>query len=332
MNLKLKLLTSLFMPFYFGFYATESRGNDLSWYGQDEEENDLYYDQEEYGVEKKNCNFLLSCAPYENVLNLKLLCACKVHAGCIESQNINAGQVDTRVLNTDSFCAQNIKSSSVCVDNLGVKDNACIETLTANDLQAGDLCVTGLTSLGEVCGLYRAIANFSAEASYTLGDDLNFDNVIDDPNSDVSLPFAYTAPVEGYYLVNAHVSQRDLITPSPVLGAPTAVLQLVVNGQVVRSLMTSFMSFSNHQQSNMTGVLRLMAGDVLTVRYIVNRLSDAGFVPVDGSVTIEDGLQSSEIVIHYLSSACVVPFSCEPRECEPCDSQCVVQPGVPCFP
>jgi hypothetical protein len=331
MNAKLKMLLGFLATFSFQFSCAQRAEDYLK---EEDQYEEMGYKREvlkRFDDDKKNCG--ISSNDCDNLLKLRLLCACRIRVACLEAQCISADQVDTDVLNTGSFCAQSVKSPSVCADRLGVNDSACIATLTSNDIQVDTLCVTGQVRLNEICGRYRAVARLSADTLYTLGDPINFDLIVDDPDGDVTLaPFEYHVPVSGYYIINMQVNQRDLAAADPILGTPTANLQLLVNGNPARDVMSPFLTFSNQQQSNMSAVLRLNAGDVVTARYLVDILTDTGFQFLVGTVILEDGVTATEIVVHYLSSICEAPIPCTPRPCQPCDTSCNVQPCAPCFP
>jgi hypothetical protein len=266
------------------------------------------------------------CDDIDNSLKVKILCAHRVRtkildARCVEAEKINVEH---------EFCTHTIKSKSACTEHLGVNKTACINTLTANDAQATTLCVTSQARINEICGIYRALVDFSADQSYNLGDNVNFNNVIDDPNNNVSLaPFFYTVPVSGYYIATLQVDQVNLVATDPILGVPTAHLQLFVNGLLSRDATTPFLTFSNQQKSNISSILKLNAGDIVQAQYSVDSLSNAGLATVTGSVTIQGGLDKTLFGIHYLSSDCT-PAACTPRECTPCDTSCHHHPCPPC--
>jgi hypothetical protein len=264
-----------------------------------------------------------------NTLKLKLLCANRIKVKCIDAETIKT--IDLTV--TGNFCTENIITKSVCTDRLGVNQTACIPTLTSTDIQSTTLCVTGTARFNEVCGRYRAFASFATDTNYTLGDLINFNVINDDPNGNVSLaPFKYTAPATGYYIISTQVDQLDLVLApgsSPILGVPTGNLEILVNGVTLRKATTAFLTFSNQQQNTNAALIRLNQGDEVQLTYGINQLTDTGFSPVAGTVTLEGGVNFTLFSIHYLSSDCAQP-TCEPRICTPCSTTCT--PPVPCVP
>ncbi len=335
MNLKLRILTGLLSLFCFGVSVAEREENYLNWVDQYEDE---YAEDMANGLRVKNDlrneNFS-DCDNHDNVLKLKLLCAHKARIKCLKARCIDAYQIDVDNLNAENFCTGSLKTQSVCTESLGVNGSACINILTSNDIQTGSLCVTGPVNFNELCNAFKALADFNGNTPYVLGDNIDFDNIVEDPNGDVALaPFSYTAPRSGWYAVTLQVDQIDLDTADPVLGVPTAHLQLYVNGLLVRDATTPYLTFSNQQKSNIGSLLRLQAGDIVQARYSVDQLTNAGLSAIVGTVTIEGGPDKTLFGIHYLSSLCPQgpPIPCDPRPCMPCDTSCVTQPCAPCFP
>src|SRR5437016_8284391 len=154
-------------------------------------------------------------------LSLAKICARRIRAECLDiSSQINAANICSAVVNTDSLCAT----------------NACIGTLRANSICSSSPLITNQI---EQCGIFRATAAYSVDTVYTLGDPLNFDLILDDPNSNVETVFpdtTYTAPRSGYYIVTIQVNQDvlSLISPAVILGTPIADVKVLVNGIAVR--------------------------------------------------------------------------------------------------
>jgi len=195
------------------------------------------------------------------------------------SVGLKAKKVEAQSLNTNSLCAQSGTINTLCVNDLSVVN------LNAN------LFVK-----------YKAFVYFSANSNYVLGNNVDFDVILDDPNNNVSLaPFAYTAPVAGYYAVTLQVDQINLVTSDPLLGVPTAHLKIYVNNVLVRDATVPFLTFSNQQKSNIGSLLILNAGDKVQAQYSVDQLSNSGLAPVSGSVTIEGGPNATLFGIHFLS-------------------------------
>jgi len=215
---------------------------------------------------------------------------------------LKAKKVEAQSLNTNSLCAQSGTINTLCVNDLSVVN------LNAN------LFVK-----------YKAFVYFSGNTNYSLGDNVNFDVILDDPNNNVALaPFSYRAPVAGYYAVTLQVDQINLVTTDPLLGVPTAHLKIYVNSVLVRDATVPFLTFSNQQKSNIGSLLVLSAGDLVQAQYSVDQLSNTGLAAVNGSVTIEGGPNATLFGIHFLSG--LVPGG-PSVSCTPCPA---VQ--TPCSP
>jgi hypothetical protein len=251
-------------------------------------------------------------------LSLAKLCAKRIRAQCLDiSSQINAANICSETVNTDRLCAT----------------NACIQNLNVNTI-----CVAnpGVATQAEVCGLWRATVVYSAPTLYTLGDPLNFDIILDDPNGNIETVFpdtTYTVPKSGYYIVTLKIDQKSLITFSgdPILGTPVANPQILVNGTVYREGYFPYLAFSGLQKSLLTSIISLNAGDVVSGKFEVYALNDSGFQSIVGTVNISgngtEGGQQSLFKIHYLSSDCTGTPPCQP--CGPCQVPCGMCPN-PC--
>jgi hypothetical protein len=233
------------------------------------------------------------------------------------------------------LCAEHIKTDFVCTDSLTVNYslNLAANDLCAQALSTSDLCVSGTARINEVCGNFRAFAEYSTTSTlYTLGDLLNFDNITDNPNGNLTTgPTQYTVPVNGYYIISLAIHQLDIFPTGAVLGTPTSVLTVYVNGVSQRSSYFPYLTFNSEQDSSLSALIRLKAGDLVTAAYtnlVVNQA--VGTINIAGTAEIQGGDGSSFFAIHYLSSDCATS-SCTP--CTPnmgtgstCDNQC----GQPC--
>lgn len=271
-----------------------------------------------------------NCMDCRDVLNLCKLCVKKAWIKWLHADYISTDSFCVNSLKAKQFQAQDAIMNNLCL-SVGLKAKKVeAEMLNANSLcsQSGvinTLCVNDLTAnnLNNFVK-YRAFVLLSADSSYNLGDNLNFDNVIDDPNANVALaPFSYTIPVAGYYSINVEVSQNNLVTSDPVLGVPLAALDLYINGVLSREATSSFLTFNNAQRMNLSSLLFVNAGDVIQAKYSVYVVGSSGLVPVVGSVTLIGGMHQSLFAIHYLSSL----NNSGSMQCSPCPA---VQ--TPCSP
>lgn len=250
-----------------------------------------------------------------NSLSIKDLCAKKIKA----KQGLFR-----------ELCAQTIKAKDICTENLGVIKDVAITNLCANQFSASTLCVTGTARLNEVCGIYRASVGFAADTPYSLGTPVDFDDVYDDPNGNVTTaPFTYTVPVSGYYVASVQVDIADLMGTDPILGVPVSNLILNVNGTDRRRSFIPFLTFNPSQQSDLSFILVLEAGDVVTIRYEVLVVDVVtGLTNYTGTSLIRSGDNRTIFQIHYLSSSCN-PAHCQPCSLlpVPCNNECIPLPN-----
>lgn len=284
---------------------------------------------------------------------------------CANKLQLN-GEFCAQSLSSPMLCAQQVSATqadlnSACIAKMGA-DNACIQNLIAlnaevTNLTANQLCVPGPLSVANLlnCGKYRASATYSMLTSYSLGADIDFDVILDDPNGNMLAgPSRYTAPVSGYYSVMLNINEQNLIPSSgfgPVLGVPAANTQLYVNGILYRETYTSFLAFFAQQKAVLSGILLLNAGDVVTMRYNILALNSAsGLVSIPGTIDSQgDGTSANSSIfqIHMLSVNCPdLPCApsgqcspCSPMQCVPCQpstmpcATCIpCEPCKPCMP
>ncbi|MDR3551430.1 MAG: hypothetical protein P4L31_08545 [Candidatus Babeliales bacterium] len=227
-------------------------------------------------------------------------------------------------------------------DHLTAEHATVTEKLCANDLRApkaclGDLTVQNVCSNGVIkgadiqpCAKYVATAVFKADTTYTLGDFVNFDTFIDDPNGNLSsFPnFHYTAPLTGYYMLTVEIDSNNLQGANPVLGIPIANLELTLNGAIGRQSFLPYLGFNNTQNSLISSLVHLTVGDQVGVKYNVGVIDPVtGFSNYVGTIDIKGNgtpVNESLFRIIYLASTCVdlpcqgCDFTCESRHDEPC--------------
>ncbi len=254
--------------------------------------------------------------------------------GCCNSLTIKdlcARRIKGRQGLFKELCTDTLKSKSICAENLGVTHAVAFNNVCANTISGVNLCLTGTARLNEVCGLYRASAQFAADTNYTLGNPVDFDVAIDDPNNNLSFaPFSYTVPVSGYYIASVQIDTRDIVGSDVILGTPVGNLQLRINGTERRQAFSPFLTFHNAQQTDLTFLLLLDAGDKVTASFDVLIVGPSGTTPYAGSSTLVGGDRRTIFKIHYLSSTCS-PGLCPPCTVTPCETSCIALPSS-CVP
>lgn len=287
------------------------------------------------------------CECCKNELNLDKLCAKKaiIHKLCVDDLNLK-NELCAETLSGGSLCvnqamAQKGDFDSICVSNLNSSNN-CFQNVTAtnmgvSNLVANDLCVPGQLKAANFlnCGKYRASVAFSVPQTYTLGNNLAFDSILDDPNSNISFsPTTYTVPVSGYYVLTLKVNVSNLQSSSgPILGSPVANPEVYLNGNLSREIFLPWLTFNNESKVLLTSLISLLAGDKVTMKYKVKALDAAsGLIDVIGTVDIfgnglEDG--NSVFKISLLNVDCLPSEMCQPSvQCQPCSPmRC-----TPCIP
>lgn len=278
----------------------------------------------------------MSCSD-NNCCVVKLeMCQKERHSDCHSGDNDCKDRecICAREIVSQRLCSQEIKSSqlnvdnenanNVCVSGLMKANNAEAFSLNANELCAQNgrvdrLCVNDLT-VGRLnhCQQWRATVTFGANTTYTLGQPVNWDVIVDNPNSNIALaPFGYTVPESGYYSFNYHLDTMNLQGANIVSGQPVSVLSLLRNGVEIIDTQLPFLTFSNSQSANLSGLILLNAGDVITMKYEVFVIDQVlgltqlvGTIDIPGNGTLNGNAFFS---IHYLSS-----LNCLPTVCEPC--------------
>ena len=283
-----------------------------------------------------------------NQLDLDKLCVKK----------LKACHAKIKELEVERFCAEELSSPKLCVDVAVARDgefqsaninmlnanNICSQNITAanvgiSNLTANEVCIPGELKVGNLlnCGKYRAAITYSAPTTYTLGSDLVFDVILDDPNGNINISGSnYTAPVSGYYVLTFKVNQRDLMPLSGViLGTPIGNPEVYVNGSLARELYAPYLPFFNQQKTIVAGMVLLNAGDVITMKYnVVIQDQSSGVINTPGTILIEGNgtdFNSSIFMIHLLSVTCI-DMPCAPSiPCEPGQPQTCI-PCKPCGP
>lgn len=277
----------------------------------------------------------------KNELTLKKLCAEQICVDNIQIENpICYAELSSQKVCSKDAISETLSAQKACVGSLGAKDICAININATNagvsNLVANNACISGNLRAAnfQPCGKYRAAITFSADTSYVLGSAVNWNTVLDDPNSNVSLgPTLYTVPLSGYYLVTIQIDQHDLIPASgnPILGTPVVLIELLINGVVSRQAFVPYLSFTSEQNSLLTAMILANAGDKLSSDFKVLAVDPVlGLIPVAGSVTIDaDGSSlKSLFTVHLLSVTCT-DMPCAPSvPCVPC----VPSTCVPCAP
>lgn len=218
----------------------------------------------------------------------------------------------------NNLCAQNVKAMHVMADDVQ-SNHGCFGDVTINKLCVSDLSAPNFN----VCNTRRAYIGFNADFVYTLGLDIQFDAVYDDPASGISfVPTThYTAPVSGYYAVSSFLNISALNGSNIIVGTPVAAPSFYVNGILRKVEYVPFLSFSATQNSLLTANLLLTAGDQVTVKFDVIVLDAVlGQIPYVGTVLLKGGPVASGPVstmdVLLLSDLCAAGTN--PPPCTPC--------------
>lgn len=262
--------------------------------------------------------------------------------GTLDAQSVCTNHVSSQDINSDFICTKDLNvANQLCASEV-VAQVACVNNLVANDACINNLKVGAL----QQCGKYRATMTFAANQSYTLGDIVEWDTILDDPNNNISfIPNAqYTAPLSGYYTILLQLDQDNIQGADVILGTPVANLELLVNGTLFRQTFVPFLTFHNEQKATVSGLLSLNAGDVVTSRFRVLVMADGvGLTDYVGTVNIlGTGIEENGSVfkIHLLSVDCL-DLPCVPcitgasgsTGCfQECPEVCVPCQPIPCIP
>lgn len=242
-----------------------------------------------------------------NQLNLEKLCVECAKMDCAKIQQIVSDNICSQLISAVNLNVQNEVANNLCVPgtinagqisaNMIGGNSICVQSGTINTLCVDNLSVGNFVPYTN----YRATINYSADTIYTLGTNLSFDNIVDDPNNNISLtPFTtYTAPAAGYYMLTYKVNITNLIsTNGPILGTPVASAEVYVNGVLVRESFNPFLTFLNSQKLILSSLITLQMGDVVSMQYNVlagNGAAVIGTVDIQGA-GIEDGNSLFKII------------------------------------
>lgn len=292
----------------------------------------------------------------KNKLDIKNICAscasiCWQHSKQIWSEDLNTNNLCAQNISTTNKQAQYITATSICAQNSAVANeqvqSATIDNLCATIANITDLCVTNLQAPNwKPCNTHRAYLALTANASYTLGDSITFDAIIDDPSNMVSIsPTRFTVPLSGYWQFNISVSATDLAGTVLIAGVPVAYLSVFVNGISRQSSAIPFLSFATNVKAALACDLILNAGDIVTATLDIQILTAAGgLTNYVGTMLLNGGplastVNPSSMNIVLLTELCAgdAPITCIPCQpvqvtCEPVTNHCPVVKGPECDP
>ncbi len=171
----------------------------------------------------------------------------------------------------------------------------------------------------------------SAPTNYNLGNLIDWDIVIDDPNNNVATgPFKYTVPVSGYYSFDFHLNTTLISGATPLGGTPAGMMSLLVNGVTYVNDQVGYLAFSGFQASNMGGLILMNAGDIVEMKYEILALdATSGIISYVGTTVMQGNgalAGQSYFNIHFLSS-----LSCSSTVCPQCPMVSVSCPVDPCM-
>jgi len=281
-----------------------------------------------------------SCDCCSNELNLERLCVDCIKGGCGKIRQIISDDVCSQSLSVKNLFAENEVANNLCVSGSLQASQLSANVLSSNSLCAkqgtiNQLCVDNLT-VGNLLPFikYRATINYGSNSTYSLGSFLNFNNVIDDPNGNISLSpnTTYTAPVAGYYMMTLKVNASNLVSSSgPILGVPVANPEIYVNGVLVREAFSPFLAFFNTQKVILDSLITLQAGDQVTMKYNVlggNGVLVSGTVDIAGA-GLEDGNSLFKIILLSSLSQSTPGSACAPCPTVSVSCQTFVTPCQP---
>lgn len=145
--------------------------------------------------------------------------------------------------------------------------------------------------------------------SYTLGNIINFDQIGDNPGSNISgIVPGYVVPVAGYYMVSIGLTSNNLTITEVTLSSPVCQVEIVKNSTVVFQAYQPIVNVGSLNHHALTGMVRAEAGDVLYASYTAWAVRlNGSFGSVTGTADLlgdADGI-SSFMRVHYLSTAVV---------------------------
>lgn len=254
-------------------------------------------------------------------LDIKKLCV-----RCAEVCWQKSKQIWAEDINVNNVCAQKVLAKEGQAQSLTV-DNLCAMTANINDL-----CVTNLKASNyKPCNTSRAAVRFANDFMYTLGNDINFDVLLDNPSNIATIgPTKFTVPVAGYWEFNISVNAFNLAGSGVITGAPIARLSVYVNGVSRQAITVPFLTFATDVKASLMADLILAANDVVTAQLDVLVLdSVGGQIEYVGTMSIKGGdlaatADPSVMSIILKSELCGVS---SPITCTTC-----VPAQVPCEP
>jgi len=253
----------------------------------------------------------------QNELALEKLCCCCADIKKIVVNNICGQAAEFKNISAENEVVNNICVSGIAQASQAQVDQGFFNALCAQNATMDNACISNLkVGVLESVEQYRAAVSLSSNMVYTLGSNLNWDTIVDDPNSNVSLsPFSYTVPVSGYYVFSYYLRSDSLSGSSVVAGAPIGLLDVTVNGADLRLLQVPYLTFSALQSGELSALVLLNAGDVIRMNYNVLILDPvSGLIPYVGTVSVKGGATPgfSQFTIHYLSSLSGSAVTCPP--------------------
>lgn len=265
-------------------------------------------------VKKLCAKFAKICKADIEKLRVKKACA----------QWLDAKHVDAEEMRTNKLCAKSAEIEDLKANHVAAREvDAC--NICTDQVSANYVCVNGNV---EHCTKYKAHIALSTQTTYTFGDAIPFDIIVDDPNGNVSLaPFPrYIAPVSGYYEVTLGVG-LSRINPGngPISGIPTLRPEVLVNGLHYLKNVSAFLSFGGpFQNTVLSGIIRLNAGDEVYAHMdLFVQDPFTGVVRYTGTAELEaidpmaPPFTETFMTIHYKSSYCPVTCPCPlPSLCE----------------
>lgn len=255
-------------------------------------------------------------------MQINEICAGIANANLFNAEQINANQICSQIANIENLQVDVAQFNNLCSEVAYLKellaDQILTNSLCARQANVANLCADVITTqtlsvTGQVINCNNLLAEVgfaTTSAPYTLGTTVNFDTTIFDPNGNISLvPFtSYTVPVTGIYVATVQLDSMNLDGPTIIGGVPIGEIDILVNGVVRRKTFTPYLSFLTEQQSNLTCLILLNAGDQVTVSYEVLILTaSSGLISYPGTVTFVGGPgdnAASLFTINYLSSTC----------------------------
>lgn len=283
----------------------------------------------EFGTEHRNkceedCSHDFDCG--ESSLTLHKLCTHYLKALCGWIKNLKVCDTTTQNLDACHIKTKDLNACDINTNNL----NAC-------DIKTKDLQVTG-NFLN--CTKLKAWLSLATTYTYTLGDIVAFDTIYD-PNGNVSgTPAKYIAPYDGWYLINVGYEAKNLVTPHPILGVPTADIVINIDGSITTTSDLATLGWVNRFCNKTMVITRLKAGAKVSV--IVNLKAVAGITTstnIPGTVQLSGSPDThiTYLALHYLSSDCGPTPVCSPcqppceacKPCTPCSNPCQPHPCPP---